>query len=164
MRYLFLTATILAVSACGASRSDNKANGQAGAATNTPAPAANAASTPNAAAPVTANSAAPAASTAQASFPENFPGDNLLERGSECIVYLGIATAAGARPGGRDATIMEQAANQWEAALVHGNVPENEWRQLVGSSVNVLSSTPPAQRDAAANWCVENAPEVDPER
>jgi hypothetical protein len=34
---------------------------------------------------------------------------------------------------------------------------------MVGSSVNMLSQTPAAQRDAASAWCVENAPEIDPE-
>jgi hypothetical protein len=72
---------------------------------------------------------------------------------------------AGAQPGGRDAPIMEQAAGQWRAALgIDGHMSETEIQQLIGSTVNTLTSVPATQRDAAAAWCVEHAPEPDPDR
>jgi hypothetical protein len=95
-------------------------------------------------------------------MPANFPGDDLLTRGSECIVYLGHSRQAKSKAPGIDDPNMEQAQGQWEAALKSD--PDGEgWQQMVGSSVNVLASVPAAQRDAASRWCVQNAPEVDPE-
>ena len=109
-----------------------------------------------------ANAAAPATATA---LPPDFPGSDLAARGAECVVYLGLAQQAGATPGGRDGPIMAQAAGQWRAALsIDGHMGETEIQQLIGSTVNPLSSVPAAQRDAAAAWCVEHAPEPDPDR
>ena len=120
-------------------------------------------------APSRANEAAPAANAAvpaaAAYLPPNFPGSDLAARGAECIVYIRLAAQAGAQPGGRDAPIMEQAAGQWRAALgIDGHMSETEIQQLIGSTVNPLMSVPALQRDAAAAWCVEHAPEPDPDR
>jgi hypothetical protein len=151
MRNLTMLMTALALGACGGG---NKAANNV--VVNTPAPVNQA--TPAA----TANAAAPAASS---TLPPDFPGSDLAARGAECIVYLGLAGQAGARPAGRDAPIMEQASGQWRAALsIDGHMSETEIRQLVGSTVNTLTSVPAAQRDAAAAWCVEHAPEPDPDR
>ena len=150
MRNVTILATILALGACSAG--NNAANN---AAANPPAPASTAAlSAPE-----------PAAATAASStLPPDFPGSDLAARGAECIVYLGLARQAGARPAGRDAPIMAQASGQWRAALgIDGHLSETEIQQLVGSTVNTLTSVPAPQRDAAAAWCVENAPEPDPD-
>ncbi len=109
------------------------------------------------------NAGAPA--NAAAALPPDFPGSDLAARGADCVVYLGLAQQAGATPAGRDGPIMEQAAGQWRAALaIDGHMSETEIRQLVGSTVNTLTGVPAARRDAAAAWCVENAPEPDPDR
>ena len=154
MRNLTVLAAILALGACGGG---NKAANAAAAA----APANAAAPAQNAAIPA-ANTAA---SAAAATLPPDFPGGDLAARGAECVVYLGLARQAGSRPAGRDGPIMEQAAGQWEAALgTDGHMSETEVRQLVGSTVNTLTSVPAAQRDAAAAWCVDHAPEPEPDR
>lgn len=153
MRKIMIVAAVLAVSACNRGTANN---GAGNASANAAAPTNNAAAPANAAA---ANSAAPATTTASATLPPNFPGDNLLERGAECIAYIGLARQAGATPAGRDGPIMEQSAGQWEAALKASDTPEMEWKQLLASSVAVLDDVPAAQRDAAVNWCVENAPD-----
>lgn len=105
------------------------------------------------------------ATSAAASLPNGFPQAELAARGAECVVYLGLSMQANATPAGRDGPIMQQAADQWEAAMrIDGHMTDTEVQQLVASSVNPLSSTPVAQRDAASAWCVDNAPEPDPER
>jgi hypothetical protein len=102
---------------------------------------------------------------AAASLPSSFPQAELSARGAECVVYLGLSIQANATPAGRDAPIMQQAADQWQAAMrIDGHMSDAEVQQLVASSVNPLSSTSAAQRDAASAWCVDNAPEPDPER
>jgi hypothetical protein len=153
MRNVAILIAALAVGACGGNKAVNNV------VANTPAPA-------NQAAPVAENVTNAAAPAAQAtSLPPGFPGSDLAARGGECFVYLRLAMQAGARPGGRDAPIMEQAAGQWRAALgIDGHMSENEINQLIGSTVNTLTSVPAARRDAAAAWCVENAPEPDPDR
>lgn len=101
---------------------------------------------------------------AAASLPSGFPQTELSARGAECVVYLGLSMQANATPAGRDAPIMQQSADQWQAAMrIDGRMSDVEVQQLVASSVNPLSSTSAAQRDAASAWCVDNAPEPDPE-
>ena len=154
MRSLLLVAAVMSVTACNRGPANNSTANAA-----VPAPAA------NVAAPA-ANTAAPAApaATATAALPDGFPSSDQSARGANCVVYLGLAAQAGARPGGYDSPIMEQAAGQWRAGLmIIGGHSEQEVDQLVGSSVNPLMSTPAAQRDAAAAWCVQNAPEPDPD-
>ncbi len=154
MRSLLLVAAVMSVTACNRGPANNNAANAA-----TPAAPANAtAPAANAAAP-----AAPAA-TAAAALPEGFPSSDQTARGANCVVYLGLAAQAGATPGGHDAPIMEQAAGQWRASLmITDGMSEQEVTQLIGSSVNPLMTTPAAQRDAAAAWCVQNAPEPDPD-
>lgn len=157
MKLLMIVAAVGAVSACNRGGAVNNIANQAA-----PAPA-NATTPVNVAVP--AAPAAPAApATAAAALPPGFPGSDQSAIGANCVVYLGFAGEAGARPGGHDAPILEQAAGQWRAGLMTiGGMSEQEVAQLVGSSVNPLMSTPAAQRDAAAAWCVQNAPEPDPE-
>lgn len=96
-------------------------------------------------------------------LPAGFPQSDLAGSGAACIVYLGLSAQAGATPGGYDAPIMQQAADQWRASLqIDGGMSEMEIEQLVASSVNPLTSTQAEQRDAASAWCVLNAPEPDP--
>lgn len=155
MRILMMVAAVAAVSACNRNAANSSAANKAAPATvNAAAPAA------NVAAPV-APAPAPAATAA---LPEGFPGSDQSAIGANCVVYLGLAAQANARPGGYDGPILEQAAGQWRAGLmIIGGMSEEEVTQLVGSSVNPLMSTPAPQRDAAAAWCVQNAPEPDPE-
>lgn len=161
MRGLMIVTALLAVSACnrGGTANNSSAGGTANQAGNAAAPAAaRVANTANAAAAVE-----PATEkAASASLPENFPGEDMMTRGSNCIVYLGLSQKANSTSVGFDNVAMGQAQDQWESALKLDQTAEG-WEQLVGSSVNVLSGTPAAQRDAASRWCVENAPEVDPE-
>ncbi len=83
-------------------------------------------------------------------------------RAAHCIVFLGISRDRKSRAVGFDGPAMEQAQNQWKAEL-RQRFSEQEMDQLTGSSVNMLMPAAAAQRDAASRWCVENAPEVDPE-
>jgi len=107
---------------------------------------------------------APSAPVETASaLPAGFPSDDLVQNSANCVVYLGLSIQANATPDGRDAPIMSQAAGQWEASLrIDGGLTDIEARQLIASSVNPLTATPAAERDAAAAWCVEHAPEPDP--
>jgi hypothetical protein len=155
-----IAAALLAVGACNRGGTTNNSSGNAANATNSAAAAP--AKAGNAANGAAAAPAAAAPTKAAAAMPENFPGADLLTRGSECIVYLGHSREAKTKAAGLDDQIMEQAQGQWEAALKSD--PEGEgWQQMVASSVNVLASVPAAQRDSASRWCVQNAPEVDPE-
>lgn len=157
MRVLMMVAAVAAVSACNRGGSANNASGNHANAA--------AANTSNAAAPaanVTASTANAAAPAPASSFPANFPAREVASDGVSCIVFLGLSRQANSTAVGFDDPIMQQAQGQWEAALAQ-EMAENEWKQLVGSSVNPLTGTPAAQRDAASRWCVENAPEVDPE-
>ncbi|WP_156767655.1 hypothetical protein [Candidatus Viadribacter manganicus] len=104
------------------------------------------------------------ANSAATSLPSGFPQAELSARGAECVVYLGLSIQANVTPAGRDAPIMQQAADQWQAAMrIDGHMSDVEVEQLIASSVNPLSSTSAAQRDGASAWCVDNAPEPDPE-
>jgi hypothetical protein len=155
-----IAAALLAVGACNRGATTNNSSGNAPKAPNSAAAAPGKAE--NASGSVAAAPAAAAPTKAAAAMPENFPGDDLLTRGSECIVYLGHSRRANTKAAGLDDPIMEQAQGQWEAALKSDPAGEG-WQQMVGSSVNVLASVPAAQRDTASRWCVQNAPEVDPE-
>jgi hypothetical protein len=159
MRSLMIATALLAVSACNRGGSANNSAGNTANGANAAAAPAKAGNSSNSA---TAAPAAAAPTQTAAAMPENFPGDDLLTRGSECIVYMGHSREAKSKAPGIDDANMAQAQDQWEAALKAD--PEAEgWQQMLASSVNVLASVPPAQRDAASRWCVENAPEVDPE-
>ena len=159
MRKMMLVAALLSVSACNRDGGGNNAAASINVVTKAPsAPSDAAASASNVSAPVANASAA-------ASLPPDFPGTDLVSRGAECIVYLGLSGQANARPGGYDRPIMQQAADQWRASMrIDGRMTEAEIQQLVGSSVNPLLPTSAALRDAASVWCVQNAPEPDPER
>ena len=97
----------------------------------------------NKAAPATVNAAAPAANVAApvapapapaatAALPEGFPGSDQSAIGANCVVYLGLAAQANARPGGYDGPILEQAAGQWRAGLmIIGGMSEEEAVALV---------------------------------
>lgn len=118
--------------------------------------------TPPAAAPAPPSQSAENAPT---SLPAGFPQKDLAAQSAECIVYLGLSKQAKATPSGHDAPIMQQAADQWRASLqIDSGLSEAEVQQLIASSVNPLTSTPAAQRDAASAWCVENAAEPDPSK
>ena len=111
-----------------------------------------------------AENTATVSEAAAAALPAGFPVADLSQRAAECIVYLGLSRQANATPGGHDAPIMQQSSDQWRASLsIDQHMSDAEIEQLVGSSVNVLSSTAAEQRDAASAWCVENAAEPDPE-
>lgn len=108
---------------------------------------------------------APSPADAPSVLPAGFPQAELAARGAECVVYLGLSRQAGATPAGRDAPILQQSADQWRAALrIDAGMTDTEIEQLIASSVNPLSATAAAQRDAASAWCVDNAPEPDPEQ
>jgi hypothetical protein len=155
MRILMITAAVLALGACN--RSGNNASANAGAA-NQATPAANAAAP---AAPA-ANAAAPTA--AAGGTPPGFPQADPIARALECSGYLSLARQAGATPAGRDAPIMEQAEGQWRASLTAtGAVTDAQVQEQLNPALQAMAGIPAAQRDAAAAWCVENAPEVDPE-
>jgi hypothetical protein len=48
---------------------------------------------------------------------------------------------------------------QWRGVLTtQGKMNETEAQQLIASSVNPLTATPVAPRDAASAWCFDNAP------
>jgi hypothetical protein len=83
-------------------------------------------------------------------------------RAAHCIVFLGLSRHRNSRAVGFDDAAMEQAQNQWKADLQQ-RFSQQEMDQLTGSSVNMLEPAAAAQRDAASRWCVQNAPEVDPE-
>jgi hypothetical protein len=58
---------------------------------------------------------------------------------------------------------MQQAATQWVAMLRQGGITEAEYKETTDAALAALANTPDPTRDAAAAWCVENAPEGDPE-
>lgn len=162
MRVVMMLAAMAATGACNRNAA---ATGNAAAAPQ----AAPAAAAPAPAVPpvemVMEPGATPTTTTAAAgTLPADFPGSDVAARGADCVVYLGMAREAGARPAGRDDVIMEQAQDMWRSALRYqAGLDETQVQQLVGSNVNPLADTPTAQRDAAAAWCVDNAPEVDPD-
>jgi hypothetical protein len=152
MRILMLTAAVLAVSACNRGAANNSA---------AQAPAAN---TATATAPATAPAATASAGAGANGLPDGFLSVDPAEQASGCYGFLTVAIEAGARPNGRDAPIMEQAAGQWLAAVpAHASRSQEELREAFRPMIAAMASVPPAQRDAAADWCVENAPETDPE-
>jgi hypothetical protein len=110
-----------------------------------------------------ANEAAstPAGNAAASALPANFPARDRDANGADCNVYLSMAMQAPGNGAGFDAVAMGQARDQWRSDL-RLRLSETETQQLTGSNVNPLADTPPAQRDAAAHWCVENSPVVDP--
>ena len=155
MRILMITAALLAVSGCNRGGNNASANAAAG---NKAAPAANS----TAPASPAANASAPTA--AAGGMPAGFPPADPIERALGCAGYLSATRQAGATPAGRDAPIMEQAEGQWIASLtVDGKVTDEQVEGQLGPIRQAIGADPAAQRDAAAAWCVENAPEVDPE-
>jgi hypothetical protein len=83
-------------------------------------------------------------------------------RSAQCYVFIGVSRHHNSRAVGYDDAAMEQAQNQHYAFLVQ-RLEKIGADQLTGSSVNMLAPAAAAQRDAASRWCVQNAPEVDPE-
>jgi hypothetical protein len=146
-----LAATGLLLGGCGR-KTGNEANA---AAINATAASSVAETTANA--PVTA---APSNQVASA-LPGGFPGRDADGNGADCYVYLSFAMQAPGASTGFDKVAMSQARDQWRSDL-RQRLSEQETAQLTGSNVNPRSDTPAAQRDAAAHWCVEHAPEVDP--
>lgn len=112
-------------------------------------------------APAAAPANASAAALAASPFPPDFPAADAISNGSPCYLYLMIAAGAADAATGFDAPAMEQAAGQWRALLLQ-TMAEEEVRQFTAGETNFRLQTPPAERNAAARWCVENAPEVDP--
>ena len=110
---------------------------------------------------VNAPATAPASNQAASALPRDFPGRDADANGADCYVYLSFAMQAPGASTGFDNVAMSQARDQWRADL-RQRLSEQETAQLTGSNVNPRSDTPAAQRDAAAHWCVEHAPEVDP--
>jgi len=108
-------------------------------------------------APVTA----PASNQAASAYPSDFPGRDADANGADCYVFLSLAMQAPGASAGFDNVAMGQARDQWRSDL-RQRLSGQETAQLTGSNVNPRSDTPAAQRDAAAHWCVEHAPEVDP--
>ncbi len=163
MRVLMMVAAVAAVSACNRGAAVNNTANKAAPA-NVAAPAVN--TTANmAAAPQDAelaaitNSNAEAATAAAVALPTETDRD---ARAANCVVFLGISRDRNSRDVGFDDAAMEQAQNQWKADL-RQRFSQQESDQLTGSSVNMLMPAQAAQRDAASRWCVQNAPEVDPE-
>jgi hypothetical protein len=154
MKKLMILAAVVAVGACNKSGGSNSSANASKA-----APAAS--TTANAAAPAAAGS--PGATASAGEMPPGFPSDDLKLRGMECVTLLKAARDAGATPAGRDAPIMEQAEGQWRASVVEAGVTEEKLEQGLATLGGALGSLTTAQRDNAAAWCVENAPEVDPE-
>ena len=123
---------------------------------------ANAAGAANPARPTaTAAADAPASKQIAAALPANFPRSDADARGADCYVYLSMAMQAPGNAAGYDNVAMGQARDQWRSEL-RLRLSETETQQLTASNVNPLAETPAAQRDAAAHWCVEHSPVVDP--
>jgi hypothetical protein len=155
LRILMITAALVALGACNRAGNNTSANA---AAANKAAPANNAAPA------TTSNNSAAAAPAAAGGLPPGFPDADPLGRALQCAALLEAAREAGATPGGRDAPIMEQAEGQWRASLqADSAVDEEKTDEQVTAVAKASSTLPVTQRDAAAAWCVENAPEVDPE-
>jgi hypothetical protein len=75
---------------------------------------------------------------------------------ADCVVHLGIYRPL-ASPKQRIA--IDRAGKAWRAAVVREfEGSETEAAQMIASSVNPLADTPPVLRQAAAAWCVANAP------
>ena len=156
MKKLMILAAVVAVGAC------NKSGGSNSSANASKAAPANTASS-NAAAAAPAGAAAPSATASAGDLPPGFPTEDPRVRGIECMTLIKAAREAGATPGGRDAPIMEQAEGQWRASVTAAGLEEEKLEQGLANFGGALGSLSTAQRDNAAAWCVENAPEVDPE-
>jgi|GEM_PF-6531613 len=171
MRGLMIVTALLAVSACSrggtannSSTTTNTTANTANSAAAAPAPAGNgaeAAAEPEDAelAAITRSNAEEATAEAVALPKEKDPD----ARAATCIVFLGISREQKSRAVGYDDAAMRQAQDQWKSDL-RQRYSQAEMDQLTGSSVNMLMPAAAAQRDAASRWCVQNAPEVDPER
>lgn len=153
MRKVMLVGGLVLLGACNPSGSSSPAGGPSG-------------SSPGASGPSASDRGAEIKATPSstptriaAPLPEGFPNVDPVARATECIVYIGLTQKAGVNPGGHDGSSVDQVVGQWRAALrTDGKMSETEAQQLIGSSVNPLMSTPPAQRDAASAWCFENVP------
>lgn len=77
-------------------------------------------------------------------------------------MFIAISRNLKSRNVGFDDAAMEQAQNQWLADLEQ-RLGKDGAHQLTASSGNPLLPAAARERDAASRWCVENAPEVDPE-
>lgn len=149
MRKLMMVAAVLAIGACNRGAANNSGNAAAPAGNTT-------ASTDNAASP--ANGAVAKADAG--GLPDGFLSNDPAEQAANCYGFLTVAREAGATPDGRDAPIMEQAAGQWLAAIpAHASRSPEEVAQQFRPMIEAMGSVPAAQRDAAAAWCVENAPD-----
>jgi hypothetical protein len=104
---------------------------------------------------------APASNETASALPANFPSRDRDANGADCYVYLSMTMQAPGNAAGFDAVAMGQARDQWRSDL-RLRLSETETQQLTGSNVNPLADTPAMQRDAAAHWCVEHSPVVDP--
>jgi CCR4-NOT transcriptional regulation complex NOT5 subunit len=172
MRSLMIVTALLAVSACNrggtannSGTTANTTNSAAAAPTRADNAVNNAAGNAAVANPADAELAAITKSnaedaTAQAvALPKEKDPD---ARAATCIVFLGISREQKSRAVGHDDAAMRQAQDQWKSEL-RQRYSQTEMDQLTGSSVNMLMPAAAAQRDAASRWCVQNAPEVDPE-
>jgi hypothetical protein len=171
MRKLMIVTALIAVSACSrggtANNSTTTTTNTTNSAAAAPANTASAANTANAAAANPADaelaaitkSNAEEATAAAVALPKEKDPD---ARAAGCIVFLGISREQKSRNVGFDDVAMRQAQDQWKSDL-RQRYSQQEMDQLTGSSVNMLVPAAAAQRDAASRWCVENAPEVDPE-
>jgi hypothetical protein len=167
MRSLMIATALLAVSACNRGGTANNSGATANttnSAAAAPAPAGHAA---NAAvanpadaelAAITKSNAEEATAAAVALPKEKDPD----ARAATCVVFLGISREQKSGAVGFDDAAMRQAQDQWKADL-RQRFSQTEMDQLTGSSVNMLMPAAAEQRDAASRWCVQNAPEVDPE-
>lgn len=151
-----LAVTALLLGGCGR-KGDNDLNA---AAANQAAAANDVQTVANAATGASASNQSASNQSASA-LPADFPGSDADARGADCYVYLSMAMQTPGNAAGFDNAAMGQARDQWRSDL-RLRLSETETQQLTGSNVNPLADTPAARRDAAAHWCVEHAPEVDP--
>ena len=170
MRSLMIATALLALSACNRGGTANNSGGTANttnSAAAAPAAPGNATNAANAAvanpadaelAAITESNAKEATATAVALPKEKDPD----ARAASCIVFLGISREQKSAAVGFDDAAMRQAQDQWKSDL-RQRYSQTEMDQLTGSTVNMLMPAAAAQRDAASRWCVQNAPEVDPE-
>lgn len=82
-------------------------------------------------------------------------------RSAACYVLIGLSRDAGGNSG-YDAVAMQQAQSQLMVDL-RSRLSRAETDQFLASTQAVLAPAAAAERDRAANWCVQNAPETDPE-
>ena len=156
MRAIIAAASLLALAGCNSRPSQSSAGNPA------PPPQEAAPANSSASPPSPRPTPAPARAARAGQMPANFPDDDPQSNGVACYLYLMIAGDAPDASTGFDAPAMEQAANQWRAQL-RQQLNEQEVRQLTASDTNFRLQTAAHERDAAARWCVEHAPEVDPD-